>query len=475
MKPRRKNLSASAMVIGFAMTATLSWAQTQSQTAMLERGFDWRLGLAWGLAGVCVLLLVYLGTRLAYLTTRYSRLEKRLDTMARLPSDAATSENTVLQERETSAADWVSPISTSYPVRRPIPRVQFVSGVIDRLVDGINASRRLRGDAETGYALVGKIMGQGESRVLLVNGLIDEGPAAERSSGYHKSDRKHQQLELELLQCVDHDVLHIGDAHLHPDFLDVCSDGDYQTDLGNVRDSRGQEMVFIIATAASARRDVRSAKSLYRDGLKLDFFYLGRSSGYHYRSFKPEIVDGQPLQVGTQLRRFTQADPLRARLDLENLRNLTAYQMTILELAFNGQPPRPCIRMRHRSRGFKTIIAFTGDPKTRPEVYIDAGSELLRYQPEYLDGRWTDLIWFTPIVLEVEREMASRLGFRPGSHNHTPTDERSAPVVTEFFGPSGAHDHGNLSATKQRASGGDSTGDGPVSIRGPRCGLQRDR
>jgi len=394
------------------------------QETVLREAFGWRQGLIVGAIGLCAVSLVYLWLKVSRVAAKCGQLEEMLS-----PAEERTAPASAISRPPEITEQRPRVQAAALPAMRGgIPRVQVLSGVIDRLVAGINESRRRRGDVETGYALVGKIVGEGSSKTIIVSGLIDEGPNAARSGGHHKADRDHQQRELELLQLVDGDVMHIGDAHLHPGSMDNCSGGDYRTDIGNVRDSHSQEMVFVIATAASAHWGGRSAESLRRDGLNLNFFYLGKASGYEYRRFRPEVVQGEALAASVELRRFTEADPVRARLDFDNLRRLTAYRMTVGELPLDAQDGRLCVEMTHRTRGFRTMIAFSADPWQRPEVYVDTGSQLMQYQPAWLNGGWTGLVWFTPIVLEVEREMTNRHSAGAGKTSETSAGERSVPV-----------------------------------------------
>jgi hypothetical protein len=318
---------------------------------------------------------------------------------------------------------------------------------------------------ETGFVLVGKIVGQGPSRIILVSSLIDEGPHAARSAGHHKADRVYQQRELELLQLADGDLMFIGDCHLHPGCLDRCSGGDFQTDLGNVRISRTKEMLFVIATAASAHWHSRVSDSNYRAGLKLDFFYLGKSSGYEYRHIRPEIVEGKAITVSTSLRQFATSNPVRARLDFDNLRRLASYEMTVSELAADGQL-RPSIAMLHKTLGFRTIIAFGPTPAEHTEVFVDTGKELLQYHPASLDGNEIcGQIWFTPLVLMVEREMTEHDHSNVTKTNETPADAWSESAGKQLGGPIGVQDRGKLSTSEQGARREDSGSNGPVSIR----------
>ncbi len=395
--------------------------------------------------GVAIALVALLGGCIAFMWVRLARLASG-SSQAEVPFDSPDS--TVRQDiadrastNQSSVVDTrplVSP--TPRPTRQPaIPRVQFLSGVIDRLVKGINESRRQRGGVETGYALVGKILGDGPSRVMMVSGLIDEGPSSVRSGGHHQADRQYQQRELELLQLIDADAMFIGDAHLHPGSLDSCSAGDLRTDSANVRESHSQEMVFTIATVASTHRGNRSPDSLYHDGLKLDFYYLGKASAYQYRHFRPEVVDGAVISAAAELRGFAAADPVRTRLDFENLRRLANYHMGLVQQATSDQARRPCIVMKHKTGGFTAMIAFSADPRQRPDVFVeDNAHQVMQFQPSYLNGAWTPgLVWFTPIILDIEREMSARRSVCAGNRIDSPAGGRSASVGMKESGPIG--------------------------------------
>lgn len=328
-----------------------------------------------------------------------------------------------------TATDGTARRSACRPRPARIPCVRFLAGVIDRLVEGIQDSRQQRGNVETGFALVGKVTRQDGGRVITVTGLIDEGPNADRSGAYHKADRDYQQRELELLQLADGDVMYLGDAHLHPGRLDTCSAGDYRTDLANVRESRTRELVFVIATVGSGALRGRSDSSVYRGGLKLDFFYLGESSGYEYQQCKPEVVEGEALSIPPLLRQFTEADPVRTRLDFENLRRLAAYEMVLADAGLGDEnTPHLCVEMRHRALGFRTLIVFEANPFERPDVYVDTGEDVLSYRPEGFDSGRPGLVWFTPIVLEVEREVTARCGLDKEIDTGSPVGDRSAPA-----------------------------------------------
>ncbi|MCG3131527.1 MAG: hypothetical protein FLDDKLPJ_02323 [Phycisphaerae bacterium] len=394
---------------------------------------------------VAVVLVALLGGCIAFMWVRLARFASG-NPQAEVPVDSP--DPTVHQGVAELASTNQSSVVDTRPLASPtprstrqsaIPRVQFLSGVIDRLVKGINESRRQRGGVETGYALVGKILGDGPSRVMMVSGLIDEGPSSARSGGHHQADRQYQQRELELLQLIDADAMFIGDAHLHPGSLDSCSAGDLRTDSANVRESHSQEMVFTIATVASAHRGNRSPDSLYHDGLKLDFYYLGKGSAYQYRHFRPEVVDGAVISAAAELRGFAAADPVRTRLDFENLRRLANYHMGLVQQATSDQARRPCIVMKHKTGGFTAMIAFSADPRQRPDVFVeDNAHQVMQFQPSYLNGAWTPgLVWFTPIILDIEREMSARRSVCAGKRIDSPAGGRSASVGMKESGPIG--------------------------------------
>ena len=445
--------------------------RVSQQDATFEQILNWHQGVIVGLVGLSALLLIYSWTRMSCLAAKCKQLTPNQESMANgneaKPVSTGVTEHGIVPTAKCPARP---------PVPRPsvneLPRIQFLSGVIDQLVEGITESRQRRGDVETGYALVGKIIGQGTSRIILINGLIDEGPGSARSGGHHKADRDHQQQELSLLQLVDGDVMYMGDAHLHPGSLETCSPGDYRTDLGNVRESWTQEMVFVIAKPASERWGSCSSDSVYRGGLKLNFFYIGKASNYEYRRFVPEIVEGKALQASVSLRQFAAFSPARARLDFENLRRLTAYKMEVFEMARDDGQHQSCIEMHHKRLKFKTLIVFSPEAGDCPEVYVETGGEIWRYQSQSLNGGWSHLIWFTPIILEIEREMTGQHGTDHTNHYETTTGKWSVPAGVKSSGPQGVHDHGKLSTIEQRACRGDQEGNVQIPIRRRGTGLQ---
>ena len=441
------------------------------QETLMDKAFGWRLGLLVGLIGLC-------GGGLVYLWLTLARYAAKVERVARLSAVPAT--NRV--EKPVSTATVEDSRDRAYPYKdaprfaaRPtLPRIRFVADVIARLAEGFRRSREQRGDVETGFALVGRVVGQGRDRTILVNGLIDEGPDAARSCGHHRSDRPYQQRELEYLQLVDSGAMHVGDAHLHPGAMDSCSGGDYATDLANVRASHSQEMVFVIATNAVATWGRRLSESLIRGGIKLDFFYLGTASDYEYCRFQPDIVEGQALRIPAELLRLAKLAPVRTRLDLENLQRLTDYEMNVSEMAIGEDAePRPCIQMRHKTQGFTTLITFGGDPQGRPEVYVENGGEVLRYEANYLAGDWARVIWFTPIVMDVEREMAARRRQVAGTAttHSAATETRPAYADAKCPGPQGAGNH-ELSAIEQGTRRGNPPGHEPGEGRWPGCVVQ---
>jgi hypothetical protein len=439
--PAQRITEAATSTKGPKTFASLDWLdqldrRITRQEDLFSHAFAWTQRVVGALA-------LLFGGWIAYLTIRLSKLAASGGLGARSDSSAAArrEEVGVISAATRPAVGASLSASTSVQPKAPVtgvPRVQFRSGVIDRLAAGINESRRRRGTVETGYALVGKISGEGSRRIISVTGLIEEGPQSDRSGGHHRADREYQQQELELLQLVDGETMFIGDCHLHPGSLDTCSGGDYRTDSANVRESYSQEMVFVIVTAETAHWGAPSSHGLCCHGLNLNFYYLGKSSCYEYQRFRPEVIEGPALLVPVELRRFAAADPIRTKLDFDNLRRLAAYRMTVGEVIADGQPSRACIVMTHKIRGFKAMIAYSGDPCNRPDVFVEKGSHLMQFQPPYLSRNCTaSPLWFTPIVLDIEREMNGLPSVGAGNNNSPRAGERSAPAGAKASGSNG--------------------------------------
>ena len=196
-----------------------------------------------GLLTVCLSLL------LLYVSVTNHTITLRLE--ERLASNKEPGQNTDIENLDLEIPEAISHYRASRNLSdetAKVPSVLVSSELLNQLADGLSQFRRQNQDLETGYTLVGKVTGQGINRKIMVQGLIEPGEQLDCSMYHVTHDRDNDQGELELFQLIDPHVCHIGDAHLHPGAMDVCSDGDYQTDLGNVQTSTTGEMIFMIAT-----------------------------------------------------------------------------------------------------------------------------------------------------------------------------------------------------------------------------------
>ena len=314
---------------------------------------------------------------------------------------------------------------------RKLPQIEFAEGVIRKMADGINAFRKRRHGVETGFALVGNIVGSGATRKIVVRGLVDAGPGTECSAGHVDFDRDYQTREIEKLRLIDWEVSHIGDAHLHPGAMDHCSGGDYQTDRANVLASNSQEMVFVIATDARAHRGGQVRGSMYVGGLKLDFFYMGVDSNSEYRAFLPTIAYGvAALEVDDSLERFHDSDPVRVVLDFDNLRRLAGYSYRFTLCPMGDGHAGPCVEMTHKRLGFKLLILFGDSAFERPEVYVQIGEKIVQYDSEYIKSTPVEHLCFTQIALAAERDVRTLSTQNTMTDGKTPADAEPASAAT---------------------------------------------
>jgi hypothetical protein len=341
-------------------------------------------------------------------------------------------ENTDRSKTQTSALENTPPQRRS-PCRTSgkLPEIEFSEGALEKMVDGINTFRKRRSGVETGFALVGNIFGSGTTRKIIVKGLIDAGPDAECSAGHVDFDRDYQTREVEKLRLIDWDVCHIGDAHLHPGSMDHCSGGDYQTDRANVLASNSQEMVFVIATGAHAHRGGEAKDSLYVDGLKLDFFYMGVDSGFEYRKVMPKIARGEAaLEIDDSLKRFYDSDPVRVVLDFDNLHRLPDYSYRFTICSMGDGHSSPCVEMTHRLLEYRLLIFFGDSAFEKPDVYVNIGEEIVQYDSDYVKDTPAAHLCFTQIALAAERDVPSLLTQNTMINGKKPADAKPASSIT---------------------------------------------
>ncbi len=82
-------------------------------------------------------------------------------------------------------------------------------------------------------------------------------------------------------------MTNVGCIHVHPDRMDVCSEGDWLADIAAVRVSDTKALVFAIITINNSRLDPLSC--FYRN-FKFDFFVLGQSTGFEYVHVRPTLA-----------------------------------------------------------------------------------------------------------------------------------------------------------------------------------------
>lgn len=290
-----------------------------------------------------------------------------------------------------------------------LPEVVLARATLDQLAAETSDYLREFPGMETGYALVGRIDETKGGRRILIRGLIPAGESAQRSATHVAFDRDYQQRELDLMRILDPWARHVGDAHVHPGCYDRCSPGDYETDLQNVVAADGEEMVFVIMTARPCGLFAQS-DCLIERGLKLDFYYLGRASGFRYRKVVPTLSPTPPLVVGPSLRAFADADPLRVAMDLHALTRLPGLDVRILESTRESHGDgRLCIDLVHRGGRYKATFLLGEHPALRPRVLVaTAAGSVQEWESDLLESHWTPDAWLTPVAFALQKEMAGQ-------------------------------------------------------------------
>ena len=306
------------------------------------------------------------------------------------------------------------PAQNSEPEPSPLPvglpSVIFSREAFEMMTQAMRRDLDRRPDVETGFALVGRLEGDGLGRQIIINGLIEAGNRHDRSSGHVRFNRDFQQSRLERMQLIDRRSSHIGDAHTHPGSLDRCSHGDLVTDVANVNASATQEMVFVIATELrhhTARRGL-DAMSLYSEGLKVDVFYLGFATNCQYQRVVPMIVDDEPaVPIPPLLDRLVDAFPDRFPLDWACLRSLKGWQLRIRQIHLGGLD-QDCLELSCQTAKCRIVLVMAEDVTRAPLAFVEEPEAINQFEPRFLAGGWTEHIWLTEIVLAILREKAEK-------------------------------------------------------------------
>ncbi|NQU24477.1 MAG: hypothetical protein HQ567_24610 [Candidatus Nealsonbacteria bacterium] len=277
-------------------------------------------------------------------------------------------------------------------------------------------ARRMPGD-EVGCTFVGRVIEEGSSRKILLNGILTEGDNVERSAGHHDMDRQAQQRELAVLQVVDPRVSFMGDLHLHPGNMTNPSGGDHRTDVRNVKESATQELILGIFTHDSGYGGWNSSgKAIHQSDFRLDLYYMGSASNFDYVPIRAYVSDETPMLTASPgLADFVRFDPVRAQLDFAALRRLPDYEEVVFSTfpAEDAARELACVQLLHR-RGYKATIVLDANPNLPPSVLVEIGGEVITYEPDFLRDSRLPNVWLAQIAMELEKEFDA---ITPGSES----------------------------------------------------------
>ncbi len=143
-------------------------------------------------------------------------------------------------------------------------------------------------ETETGGMLVGEFAQANGASVFSIRGLIEAGPNADCSPESVLFDADYQARTLGLIRRDNPNAGNMGCIHVHPDQMDVCSQGDWLADVEAVSASDTKALVFAIVTIDNPRP---SPFSVTYQNFKFDFFVLGQETAYQYLPVRPVVKD----------------------------------------------------------------------------------------------------------------------------------------------------------------------------------------
>ncbi len=180
------------------------------------------------------------------------------------------------------------------------PEIVLRRGLLPDIYRYVSQFRQTHGSRlETGGMLTGRFNSERAPRFEL-SGFIGAGPKAECLAESVLFDVEYQSRELARLRAVDGQIGNMGCLHVHPDDMDVCSEGDWRADIAAVRASDTKALVFAIVTINNPRR---SPLSLVYRNFKFDFFVLSEEGAFQYRAVRPAVKGrnaGQAVSASNQ-------------------------------------------------------------------------------------------------------------------------------------------------------------------------------
>ncbi|HVM48056.1 MAG TPA: hypothetical protein VMU04_08515 [Candidatus Acidoferrum sp.] len=218
------------------------------------------------------------------------------------------------------------------------PSVILARGLLEPIYQYICNFQQERGTGiEIGGMLTGQFVRQEGWPVFKVNGFIGAGPNADCTEESVLFDTEYQSRALEAMRVREPRTGNMGCIHLHPDCLDVCSEGDLLADIEAVKASDTKALVFSIVTINNPRPD---PLSLFHRNFKFDFYVLSEELGFEYRHVRPVFADrivlaGPPAQGGVPPAQFRRHCAWRPRL-LKDKKRLVA-EVRAMEERYGGR------------------------------------------------------------------------------------------------------------------------------------------
>ena len=214
-----------------------------------------------------------------------------------------------------------------------VPRIGLARGLLPMLHRCVTeALTRAGRSVEVGGMWIGELDDKGRALKFKLDGLTEAGPEAVCRPESILFDHEYQSRMLTAIRLQYPQAGNMGCFHRHPGAMSKCSSGDKEADRAAVAASDTRALVFTIITLEPGRFD---ARSIYHDGLRLDFYVMAEQTDFEYVHVCPALLRSPAIEPSPALTRLSLIRGPEISADLSALQGLRGLERVSIQLPPN--------------------------------------------------------------------------------------------------------------------------------------------
>jgi hypothetical protein len=267
------------------------------------------------------------------------------------------------------------------------------------------ALERAGSTVEVGGMWIGELDDTGSALRFKLHGLTGAGPKAVCRPESILFDHEYQSRMLTAIRLQYPQAGNMGCFHRHPGAMSKCSSGDKEADRAAVAASDTRALVFTIITMEPGRFDPRS---IYHDGLRLDFYVMAERTDFEYVHVYPSLLRAPAIEPSPALTNLSLLRGPEIADDLSALQRLRGLERVSIQLPPNRTEDCVWVQAQPSGNGGLLRIAVGADGAFR--AWVGGGGELKAFpgpweQPEIGRHVWLAHVFSQMLATTREAEV----------------------------------------------------------------------